>query len=303
MCNSEARRHNALVRSSGLGEPLKPLLRPLQLSAGQAQDASVDPDASEGDDKNKNDAKPDKKEAKNKDKDKSKGRDPAKDKDKRNPKDDNRHTTGIPTPPSTAASVASGTTSCTARPGPGPSTNRLSVNTALSAATSTAVTAFEGPPATGSALSPGGVTVDSADLAGGWWWDVVAPTPSPRFPRTLAALVALSADQARALVREYGLPAHEDGDGDGDGNPTPRSAGAGRGGNARGGRGGARGGGCTGRTERPASVGTACSDTSSWANAGLAGTREDDLNRFMRYIGVSDFCLGRPLLRPLSDVY
>ncbi|KAI1787829.1 hypothetical protein LXA43DRAFT_1027675 [Ganoderma leucocontextum] len=226
---SEARRHNALIRSSGLDEPLKPLLRPLQ--------PSVEQDAN----KNKVD------------------------------------TTGILTPPSTAGSVASATASRTARPGA--ATSGLSLNTAVSPSTSMAVTAFQGSPA--SALSATGV-----DFAGLGRWDIVPPTPSPHFPGNIATLVSLTADKARALVRDYGIVRDDDEPEDKDEN-TGRSAGMVRGGkqsgNARGGRGGV---GRGGRTQRPASMATTCSDASSWVNAGLDGTREDDLNKFMRYIGV-----------------
>lgn len=275
--NSEARRHNALIHSSGLDEPLKPLLRPLHLPV--SQDARIDPDgtpeASGGNDKGEKD-----KETKNKAKDEAKDRvkDQPEDKGKGKGKNKSKDDTGILTPPSTAGSVVSGTTSRTARPDV--ATSRLSLNTAVShpTGTSATATAFEGPP--GSALDAGGVGLGGRDIA--------TPTPSPHFPHTVAALVSMPADQARALAREYGLVGDDDERDDEDGNPTPaRGAGPSvrgrrQGGNARGGRGGAQGG----RAERPASMATACSDASSWVNAGLAGTREDDLNKFMRYIGV-----------------
>ncbi|PIL30980.1 hypothetical protein GSI_05673 [Ganoderma sinense ZZ0214-1] len=281
--NSEARRHNALIRSSGLDEPLKPLLRPLQFPVGP--DASADTDGTPEAPGENDKGKQDKKNKVNGD-GKDKGKDKLKDKSK--PADKGP---GMPTPPSTAASVASATTSRTARTGA--AANRLSVNTAVSASTSiAAVTALQSP---GSALGAG-VTVDLAALGR---WDAVPATASPGFPHTLAAVVSLTAEHARALVREYGLVSAEDEDDEDDKdenvNPAPvRGGKAVRGGpqgeNASGRPGGVRGGGPAsgqgGKAQRPASMATACSDASSWANAGLAGTREDDINKFMRYIGV-----------------
>ena len=240
-------------------------------------DADGTPSASGGPDKGKQD----KKDAKNKGKGEGKEKGKEKDKSKADDK-------ALPTPPSTAASAVSAATSRTTRAGGGAAANRLSVNTAVSASTSiAAVTALQSP---GSALSA--VGADLAALQGRW--DVVPASQSPDFPRTLAALVALTTEQARALVREYGLVSEDEEDeNDRDENATPVQA---RGGKAV--RGdtstarGARGGGPgaqSGKTQRPASMATACSDASSWANAGLAGTREDDLNKFMRYIGVSFF--------------
>ncbi|KAM5531112.1 hypothetical protein V8D89_015226 [Ganoderma adspersum] len=276
--NSEARRHNALIRSSGLDEPLKPLLRPLQLPLmlDVSADADGTPSAPGGADKGTQD----KKDAKNKGK--GEGKDKGKDRDKDKSKADDK---ALPTPPSTAASAVSATTSRTTRPGGGAAANRLSLNTAVSASTSiAAVTALQSP---GSALSA--VGLDLANLQGRW--DVVPASASPDFPGTIAALVSLTPEQARTLVREYGLVSEEEAE-DEDESTTPVPA---RGGRAVRGGGqqnetsarGARGGGAQGgRTQRPASMATTCSDASSWANAGLAGTREDDLNKFMRYIGV-----------------
>lgn len=111
---------------------------------------------------------------------------------------------------------------------------------------------------------------------------LVPPTPSPLFPPNLSILVSLGPDEVKALVREYGLTSDNDDDGavDDDDLPlaTKREA----------------------RKARPVSYMTNVSDAGqSWVEAGLDGTREDELNKFMRYIGVSRsafsprfFCIG-----------
>lgn len=103
--------------------------------------------------------------------------------------------------------------------------------------------------------------------------DVEEPTASPMFPRDLATLVSLGPEEARKLVREYGLIGEDEDEGDVDEEvqvaavrtPTGR----------------------TRRDPRPTSTFTTASDGQSWVNAGLQGSREEDINRFMRFIGVS----------------
>ena len=263
---SEARRHNALIRSSALGEPLKPLLRPLlQVSSQPGPTTSLHPDTSHDTDglqgMEKPGAKQDKKEKGGNVRGKHK--DPS--------------STGT-----ASASAATGTTSHTARQGTRgggkDATSRLSVNTAVSVRTSVAVTAFEDSPAWESEPSGEGILVDlGIDFSG---WDAVPRTVSPLFPRDVATLVGLSAEEARTLVKEYGLVTEDGGEeqdaeaGSKSENDARRGAANGR--SAKGGTKGAK------TAERPVS-----GDTSSWVNSGLEGSREDDLNRFMRHIGVS----------------
>ena len=105
------------------------------------------------------------------------------------------------------------------------------------------------------------------------------PTASPLFPKDLATLVTLGPDQVRMLVREYGLGGDAgDEDGDDEGHvPAVRGAESAK--------------KTAGQKQRPISAFTDMSDAGSWMNAGLGGSREDDINRFMRYIGVSNTLL------------
>ncbi|KAH9942239.1 uncharacterized protein BXZ73DRAFT_97657 [Epithele typhae] len=179
--NSEARRANALIRSSALHEPLKPLLRPL----------------------------------------------------------------GVPQPPlSPTATTACGSTRATVG-GVAPT-----------------------PPATLKTKAGKHLTVDTAAHGTGED-DAEMPSSSPLFPRDLATLVQLGADEARALVRDYGLVE------DVDEEEEAMKASVGK---------GLRGGSGAGKKGRPVSGLTGLSDASDWA--GREGSREDHLNRFMKYIGV-----------------
>ncbi|KAI0799964.1 hypothetical protein C8Q74DRAFT_1233536 [Fomes fomentarius] len=218
--NSEARRHNALIRASGLDEPLQALLRPLDTPStpGRA-DAPSDIQSS--------------------------------------PRDAPANANSLQTPPSSPlqARLRNVVRGC------GGDANRLSLNTNVSLRTSMAVTALGSPTST---HSTGGTAVGV--------WDVQEPTASPLFPRDLATLVSLGPEEARTLVREYGLIGEDENEGDVDEEvqvaavrtPTGRMR----------------------RDPRPTSAFTTTSDGQSWVNAGLQGSREEDINRFMRFIGV-----------------
>ena len=118
--------------------------------------------------------------------------------------------------------------------------------------------------------------------------DEARRTISPLFPRDLATLVALGPGEVRALVRDYGLV--DDGaepDEDGAGTNAAAGQGARRGGASGGPGGSVRGARSGNRATRPVSTFTNASDASNWDAVGLSGSREDDLNKFMRHIGVS----------------
>ncbi|RPD68216.1 hypothetical protein L226DRAFT_540918 [Lentinus tigrinus ALCF2SS1-7] len=202
--NSEARRHNALIRASGLDEPLQALLRPLDIPASTSG------------------------------------------------------ATSLPTPPATAPSTMSAASLRAQVGAAGRDSTRLSVNTNTTSARPT-----NSPRSAVATTTPGGTRIAPSQL--------VPPTPSPLFPPNLSTLVSLGPEEVKALVREYGLVS-EDGGADDDDDNVPLAAT----------RGGARGG-----KARPVSHMTNVSDAGqSWVEAGLDGTREDDLNKFMRYIGV-----------------
>ncbi|EJF57598.1 hypothetical protein DICSQDRAFT_140272 [Dichomitus squalens LYAD-421 SS1] len=286
--NSEARRHNALIRSSGLHEPLRPLLRSLgAVGAEPGTDADADADRSAD-----ADGRPDKEE----DKDKERGKEKAKQKqdNKTKGKDENTPRGGAS---STAATVgtSTGSSSRGARPGGGDTTRkRLEVDTSASSART-------GAGAT--AASPNPPTAAPVDLGIAPGWDIAPPTPSPFFPRNVATLVSLSEAHARTLVREYGLVQGDERAGEGGtqgaaaaGAGSGRGAGRGANSNAKGGRG--SGGGRGSRNEgRTGSGGAEDGEASSWANAGLEGSREDYINRFMKHIGVS----GSLVMVPCAD--
>ncbi|KAI0686777.1 hypothetical protein C8T65DRAFT_143790 [Cerioporus squamosus] len=203
--NSEARRHNALIRASGLDEPLQPLLRPLDIPAALKVSAL-----------------------------------------------------GLPTPPATAPSTITAA-SLKAQVGRGAGRDSLSVNTDMRSTRATVSPRS----AVGATTTPGGTVRPSPARD-----TLVPPTPSPLFPYNLSTLVSLGPDEVKALVREYGLVSEDDDD------DVPLAT--------------ARGGARNGGNARPLSHMTTVSDAGqSWVEAGLDGTREDELNKFMRYIGVS----------------
>ncbi|RDX41397.1 hypothetical protein OH76DRAFT_217461 [Lentinus brumalis] len=164
----------------------------------------------------------------------------------------------MPTPPATASSTMSAASLRAQVGATGRDSTRLSVNTDLR---SPCNTASPGPAVGAPTTTPGGMRSRSA---------LVPPTPSPLFPTNLSTLVSLGPDEVKALVREYGLVS------EGDGDDGPRASMA------------AGGGGRGGASPRPVSHITNVSDAGqSWIEAGLDGTREDDLNKFMRYVWVS----------------
>ncbi|KAI0752988.1 hypothetical protein C8Q80DRAFT_488697 [Daedaleopsis nitida] len=215
--NSEARRHNAMIRATGLEEPLQPLLRPLNLPPVE-------------------------------------GGNPAQAQGSGTP------TTPTSTPPPGARRGRGST---------GNATTRLSIKTdTRSVRTSAAVTALE-------AQSPR-TSISADGLGGPRVGEIEAPTPSPLFPRDLMSLVSLGPDDAKTLVRDYGLVSYE---GDEATDDQLHAAAVRRRGDPQG--------------SRPDSTATNASGQ-SWANAGLRGSREEDLNRFMRYIGADVFSSAHP---------
>ncbi|KAI0753324.1 hypothetical protein C8Q80DRAFT_507067 [Daedaleopsis nitida] len=121
---------------------------------------------------------------------------------------------------------------------------------------------------------PARIGTNAGGLASGVPWDIEATTPSPLFPRDMMALVSLRPDEANALVRDYGLAS---GEGDEAIDKHVRH------------RGGPQG-------SRPNDTsGTNVGDSGhGWTDAGLQSTREDDINRFMRFIGVGFEVLPTP---------